>query len=162
MKQKGILIATFIINSLFICSCIQKKYITKTYEDYLGNTFRVVRFDNDKIITNDYITSNGDTIAIALKFDHEPQLLQEDQTMIENLEWPTIADCFEGNIYAVLMIDNSGSVIDRRIIKEIPGLPECNQIVMEGLNNIKYIKPAFLNGVAVKCIKIIRIPFRTK
>lgn len=162
MKQKEILTLTFIVNSLLICSCVQKQFITKTAKDYLGNTYRVINYANKNIITNNYISSLGDTIPIALKFDQEPQLLQEDQTTIENLEWPIIANDFEGDIYAVLMIDDSGSVIDRRIIKEIPGVPECNQIVIEALNRIKYVRPAFLKGVGVKCLKYIRIPFRAK
>ena len=162
MKQKRFFIVTFIVNCLFICSCVQKQFITKTNEDYLGNTYSVVNYANNNIIANNYITSLGDTIPIALKFDQEPQLLQEDQTTIENLEWPIIANDFEGDIYAVLMIDDSGSVIDRRIIKEIPGVPECNQIVIEALNRIKYVRPAFLKGVGVKCLKYIRIPFRAK
>ena len=161
MKQKETLIVTIFLGNLLFLSCGNSIPMTRTYKDYECNPYQIVNYKNGSLLNASYISSCGDTIAMPL-YDQEPQLLPEDQIMIDNIEHPNIGVCYEGDLYAALFIDENGFVMDRRILKEIPDVVECNQIAMRTLNRITYVKPALLDGKGVKSLKILKIPFRTK
>lgn len=160
MKQSKILKITIILNSLLL-SCSETRLITHKYNDYNGDVYQMVSLKNGAIVNACYICSNGDTIVLPLSYDQEAQLLLRDQMYITNVGCPQNI-CAEGDIYAILMVGANGSIIDRRIIKDVPGVAEYGRVALEALNQIKYVEPAQRDGVGVNSIKIIKIPFRLK
>lgn len=131
--------------------------------DVNNQLFKKDCFRKGKIETMFYFDLKGNQIEVCANPDTQVEIFNNNDSLYNdfitrNIEYPNCEG--EGRIYIALLIDEDGIVLEKRIIKDIPG--GCKgfaESTMKLIDGLPKWKPAENNGQKVKCLKIISVKF---
>lgn len=153
------------IATLFSCSAQEKiKTVDSVYKDVNGVVYLKKIFNKDQLLSQWWVMKDT-IISVALNPTDPPVLdIENDVTkwkrfVQNNLEWPTNID-IEGRVIVCALINDSGKIVDKRVIKSIPKCMQCNISALKFIDKLPLLKPATLEGKPVYSVKYILIPFR--
>lgn len=169
MKLKRTLIygSSIILICLLNLSCNAQKNIDTLHcseaKDIYNRTYQLNCYKGKELVDIFYIDTIGNKINVCKEPDEQALLFKDETEFIhfvsENLVWKTDRD-IEGKVYIILYIDETGIIIEKRVVKIIDVCPECTASAIDLVDKIKPQRPALKNGKPVKSIKSIIIPFK--
>lgn len=132
-------------------------------KDIYNKKYQLNCYKGKELVDIFYVDTMGNKINICKEPD-EQALLFESETefsrfVTESLIWKTDRD-IEGKVFITLYINETGRIIEKRVVKSIDVCPECTVSALDLVNKIKPQRPALKNGKPVKSIKMLIIPFK--
>ncbi|WPQ66309.1 hypothetical protein SIO70_15720 [Chitinophaga sancti] len=160
--------SSFILMCLFAFSCnAQNKSdasVCQEMKDIYENVYMINCLKEGKLKAVFYIDSLGNKIEVCKAPEKQALLFEEKKEFLyfldENLIWKTNKDIM-GKIFIAMYIDETGNIIEKRVIKAIDVCPECTTSAIDLVNKIKPRRAALMNGKPVKSIQVIVIPFNS-